>query len=114
MKNLRTILAVTAGLLVAVGYVLLVEKQQWNGHRPFLGLMFGSAILWGFLKEPERSLNQVSIAVNAFLASPMILREVFNEPVERMVWIILFCLAVCGTHFLLVRLYQKEDRERVE
>jgi len=110
MKNLRTTLAVTAGLLVAIGYILN-GGQPWSGSRIIVGSMFGCAIPWGWLREPERSLGRGSVAFTMILLSILILFAAWKEPVLKALLITLFGLAFAGIHYSAARLYRKEQQK---
>lgn len=110
MKNLRITLAVTAGLLVAIGYVLN-GKQPWSGSRIIVGTLFGCTIPWGWLKEPERSLGRGNVAFMIILLAVMIVFAVWKESVLKAVLIPLFCLAFGGLHFTMARLYRNEQEK---
>jgi peptidoglycan/LPS O-acetylase OafA/YrhL len=113
MMKLRTILAVTAGLLVATGYALN-GGPPWIGPRMVLAMIFGFSISWSWLNDPERSLGRGSAIITRILLAVAILYATWKEPFLKAALVTLFCLAFAGIQLAMARLYQKERRELAE
>lgn len=114
MNPLRIPLAISAGLLIATGYVLSGEHQQWTVPRTLVGLMFGFMIPWSWLKTPGRSLSRTVLITINVLLSLLILWTAFHDPMEKLIYTFLFCLVFSGIHFALFRLYQAERKWHME